>query len=436
MSSKDEFIDLQIEESLSREMLMHIDTANTKEDCSTITVYLILIFLIFFIGIKGPPPEKSILNERIFLNNKNSVIFSLDNITEWNHFIIFSYQFLYNSFNETLIINNFNFEVTLTFLKSSQIISVPKKISKILKISINNLNNFENLYFDHYPIYNEIKALVQIQTPNKNIKGIRIKWEFGDSSYPITQIIFRLMYAFVCILSFLMFLIRLITIPYRNWHLEQKITSYLVFFCILADNPLYIQQLIWPSQFGAWLDLIFLTLYKVYFRFFIIVLFDSLRYQNRKIYSYFYVPKILFIIINFIIELIYSILNSKEIILNNFYFNQNHLLLFKYLEIFLSIIFYIWVIIVTFKSYLFIDITERYKFNIYIIISIISFLIIISNQFVFQQISLFSNSSLSFLLSFSIQNFFVILMIAFHWPRESILDQNIGYISPEEEIVK
>jgi len=416
-------IDLEIEDSLSRETLMNIDSSNTKEDCITISLFIFLMFVIFCIGLFSPPSEQTIISKKLFSEKSKIASFLLDNLSEWNHFLYISFNVIVSDSFKSDDFINVKYEASLSFLQNGQIVASPKQIERIVNMSLlpgTNESDAIEILYDHYPIYSEVKAIIKVVSDSNNILGLKLNWNFGDVNHPIVQIWFRYMFAIMCLIAFLMLLCRLGKLPFRHWHLEQKITSFLVLFCILADNPLYIQQLIWPSHFGAWANLAFLSVFRVYLRFFIIVLFDSLRYKNRKLQKCFFIPKILLSILDLITDIVVSVSNSKEI--PDIITHDQAEIVFNARNIVLSI-YIIWAVFSIVKAFAFIDITEKYKITVYTILSSISLIISGLTSFVFGKIQFFNKTSISFLVSFSVQNFFVVLMVVFHWPYELITDQ-------------
>lgn len=71
----------------------------------------------------------------------------------------------------------------------------------------------------------------------------------------------------------------------------------------------------------------------------------------------------------------------------------------------------------------FIDITEKYKFSVYSNVSIICISVIMFVDFVLKPRRIFQDTSLSFAIHFTVQNLFVLLMVVFHWPYETLTDQ-------------
>lgn len=80
-----------------------------------------------------------------------------------------------------------------------------------------------------------------------------------------------------------------------------------------------------------------------------------------------------------------------------------------------------------------IDVTENYKFTAYATTSISSFLVVTIFELL-SQLKLLRHTSLSFVMVFSVQNCFVLIMTIFHWPFELLTDreyQDTGFDTPE-----
>ena len=250
--------------------------------------------------------------------------------------------------------------------------------------------------------------------------------------------------------------------PIKLWHLEQKLTVPLIIIAILYDNPLYFVRYLSsktsnssnpPSispfpPFSETSETIISSLFDSYFNFFLLVIFDSLRFKNRKIDRCFFWPKIIFFIFNFAIYTTislrneisqYNIYHKNQISTSNsiFSFFSSSFTLDKLLKIdplrpnvsflifFVWSAYFIWLVYIVSNASCKVDITERYKFNMYFTSSCFSlFLLFFVNIFHFLQLnSFFRYSSLCFVTEFVVKNVFVLLMAYFHWPYEVLQDQ-------------
>jgi hypothetical protein len=246
----------------------------------------------------------------------------------------------------------------------------------------------------------------------------------GVPDHTTFQIILRFVFAVFAAL-FLTFLgMRLRPMPVGLWHLEQKLTVPLLVLDLLFSNPFYIIHSYVPSQKLILITTIIQSLFTSYFRFFVLVLFDSLRYKNRKTDHCFFLPKIAFVLLFFVIGVVHGV-SDDVASFGDSPLERNHAEgIFEKAEAALYIVYLAWVVKCVAHSAAQVDVTERYKFIMYLAASGFSLLILGVVQIVFKALNLFSLSSLHFAIVFAVQNVFVLLMAYFHWPYEMLHDQS------------
>ena len=425
---KQSLIDLQIEESLSRETLMNIDSSNTCEDFVTMGVFSALLLFIVVIAFFSPPKDEVSESNYYFKNNQTNSIFALRNISKWNHYVFVSSSFLVQRFAKSTILENVTFIISInkTINRKTSYLMKPEIYQEDLLVPVKSTKTEPiRLLFDHYPDYDEIIVSIKLKRDmNLPILGTSITWEYGNDSQPVFQIYCRALFCVICFIAFFMLCRRLCEIQFNNWHLEQKLTVILVLFCILADDPLYVVQVLSPSPYFAFFTLFMECLFFSYFRFFIISLFSSLCYKNRSLPNCFFFPKVIFMILDCLIDLAYSVLTSNEIPDEYFPFDisENVEYILYLSKTIVLVIFVIWSIYSIMSASLYIDVTEKYKFRVYIICSIIALIQLVAVHII-DKLDLFKNTSFIFMTTFAVQNFYVILMAVFHWPFEMITDQ-------------
>lgn len=222
---------------------------------------------------------------------------------------------------------------------------------------------------------------------------------------------------------------------------------------------------------------------NIYLRFFIYVLFDSLRFKNRRIGHCFFIPKILFFFFFLCFELILSFIQTEKVtdfkwshpnsqvyktsdIDNNNNFFQNEFKISKQLDFYSNerllhnnlyfglinddknneknlyeksaffltkiseLIYIACLILVIIRSFREIDVTERYKFFTYFSVSFTMILLIGLSDCFLSRSKKFANTLTPFLFKLSVYNFYALLMMFFHWPYELITDQQ--YLDPDD----
>lgn len=426
-SSSDRFlIDIQIEESLSRETLMSIDSSNKKEDCITFLFIVFLLFITTVVGIYGPPVQMSFNVVYTFLKNERTVSFPFGGLSKFNHFIQLKISLLKKrSLSQTfkaipLTIKAFMYEQNN--LINTDLIKIDN--FPIYYRNSNNWTNPEIVFTDRLIKYDKLKITISFgQEFNENFSKCLAIWTLGNPEQPLIQMWFRGIYSLACLISLILFLSRLIKTPFKIWHLEQKLTAFLVLLAFLADDPLYFNQKLEVKKVGVIIDIISISLFRTYLQFFVLTLFDSLRYKNRKIGRCFFAPKILFFFLLLITEILHSFIDDSQTTIFIEKFTPQIKILIHILHQINNAFYIFWMIVAIVSAGAFIDITEKYKFSVYSNVSIICISVIMFVDFVLKPRRIFQDTSLSFAIHFTVQNLFVLLMVVFHWPYETLTDQ-------------
>ena len=440
--SDDEMIDIQIEESLVRESLMAIDTSNFKEDVYNLLGFAVILGLMMMIGFFGPPATLSQTVSQYFNDNFYIQFFSEE----------LSPKFRFVDYILTLTRDNASAKTHQKFWASFQYTVESYKNDVILHRSSDKINelSFEflpgetkskhiHVYRDRIIDYSRIEFTIKVlhskDIPEEGINATA-KVRFGDPSFTLFQKVARLFFSIFVLSSLGIFLKKLSKTKFKLWHLEQKLTVPLLALGVLYNNPLYIIQADYPTYVYILYDTIVVSLFSAYFKFFILVLFDSLRYKNRKTGNCFLPPKIIFIIILFLSSVIHGIYDD----ITSFHDMPNHMYDqiengLKWTEIILTFIYLIWAGITVFLAGLQIDITERYKFFMYLITGGTSLLVLCIVNVIFPIFDVLRNSSIHFMMRFSVDNAFISMMMFFHLPYEVISDQDYASDSDRNDAV-
>ena len=222
--------------------------------------------------------------------------------------------------------------------------------------------------------------------------------------------------------------------PVKLWHLEQKLTVPLLTLCILYNDPFYIFQAKSPTYVYILWNTIATSIFSAYFQFFILVLFDSLRYKNRKTDRFFFWPKIAFCILLFLSSVIHGIYDDISSFHGTSADNYDSIEeILRWTQIMLNLFYLVWAIITIILAGIQIDVIERYKFYMYVATGGTSLLVLAIVRILFTALRLFRNSAIHFVMIFAIQNSFVLMMMYFHWPYEVINDQTYADETEKEK---
>ena len=439
-TSDDDMIDIQIEESLGRETLMAIDSANFRDDIISIGGFILILVITTITGILGPRPLESKVQVTKFVSSKaqtgiiapqsQEVSMTITNISASNRFITFSLSFNLDKNSKIPPDTKFSYaykaslskkgkkRVKSNYVDGARILMKPgSTTSAVVDVFSTKIIDFDTITF--YATVDSVKGF----------SSINLVEEHGFSQHTVFQIYFKTIFALIEIAFLFLFVARLSTVQFKLWHLEQKLTAPLLLLVIFYNNPLSLFTVSHPTHISVILDTIINCLFTVYFRFFILVLFDSLRYKNRKTDECFFAPKIAYCVIDFLIMVshgIYDDISSSTQV-------HSACSVMRMIEYILFCGYLVWAAISIAVAGCQVDITERYKYIIYMVSGLLSLLLLGMSDLFLGFMGFLENSSLKFVENYAIENVFVMLMAYFHWPYEVLHDQNyIGGDDPNQ----
>lgn len=427
-SSSDSLIDIQIEESLNRESLMSIDSANLKEDIYTLLGFIILLIFTVLMGIFGPSSFSEYSSSwKLLSKEKNaSISLPIKGLSSLQRSMAFQIQFE-RSPNQILLITDVQISYSINFYYDTKLVREYSKDLKdcILKFEENKqMSQSIHLYSTSIIDYNNCDISIHLDGIPKEMDAVSISILYGTEQHTIFQIYFRVICFIITFIFAVILLIRLLRLPPRLWHLEQKITIPLLFFSCLEIDPLFIIFAYYPFTGFIYIEKFFTSIFDAYFYFFILTLFDSLRYKNRKTDKYFFLPKIILFFIYIAIVFIDTSAHHIPLLDELFLPRLNRSEDLMYIVRLASEIFFILLITVSIlKAWFQIDITERYKFNMYIVSTATAIVTMIVCDFILNAVNKGKASSMKFITKFILKNLYTILMGYFHWPYEVLNDQ-------------
>jgi hypothetical protein len=143
----------------------------------------------------------------------------------------------------------------------------------------------------------------------------------------------------------------------------------------------------------------------VYFRQFILIIVDSLRFKNRNTGGCFFVPKAVFGVAHFLVLTGIETLFKVEV---------------KVLKSGMEMVYILWTAVAVVAANLRVDPTERYKWNIYVGAGAIALAILAVVHVLFVAMSRFRTSAVGFIVNYGVANVFALLMAYLHWPYEVV----------------
>ncbi|KAK8839430.1 hypothetical protein M9Y10_031781 [Tritrichomonas musculus] len=421
--SSDDMIDIRIEESLVRESLMKIDASNIRDDVLLLSLFLGIIIFSFILGCTNLQEYNNENPSQPIVAN-NVINYQKSDLTRRNRFVSF---FLYLDREE--VKDDVRAEVNLTY--EAMCFSDNSLIHKSNK-QFNNLNLYSaqgytstypfNFYFDQIIDYNRISLDIRLITdPEINFENVTISVYYGDEINTVISTLIKFTFSVIHFILLIKTISKLRTTTIRYWHLEQKLTIPLIFISIFYNNPFELIQIVSPSYAFLIYNCIIKSIFSAYFEFFILALFDSLRFKNRKIKACFFTPKIIFILFLFFISLVHRIYITITSFDTSPALDQDKSeSVFRIIDLILYLLYYVWFMVSVILAGFQVDITERYKFNVYFTTCFAS-LMLLGIVYCLNLFAFFENKTLGFFVPLTTINLFVILMFCFHYPYE-VLD--------------
>jgi hypothetical protein len=250
----------------------------------------------------------------------------------------------------------------------------------------------------------------------------------GNKSFTVLESSYRFLFAILIIVCAFIFQWKLHGTQIHFWHLEQKMTMGLMILAVVMNNPFYYFLVSRAFAFLLILDSVGQSIFAIFVKFYILVIFDSLRFKNRKISDCFFAPKVAFF-------LVFLIFHTEQEVLRSV-IEQTTLSKFSAFEaviagvrIIFEIAFVCWLGFAVMRSWRDSDVTEAHKFVLYLSVCGVMLSVHALLECLGHILTFFQRSCAAFVIRISIDNFFVLLMTLFHWPYEVIADQ---YIAPGE----
>ena len=404
-TASDSMIDIQIEESLVRETLMTIDSANLREDVITLFGFACIVLLSIVTGVYGPisvnTQEFTLpVTHHGMVAQKNFVTGPMTGLN----------RFLCLEVNGKPSKSVISWEVLI----EQDGMKTGFECGTVNLSSHGKDGQLSVPFFGRY-VTEPSTFRVRLRATGSNLAYLNgaLTAYTGDPSHTILQFCFRSVFALFALLFMLMLAARLRSMPFKLWHVEQKVTIPLLLISALYCNPFYVFVMYHPSEFWDQWNVMMTAVFASYVRFFIIVLFGSFNYANKRIGRRFFVPKLVYAAIVFVV----CLWRGRTEFPNR----SPNVNVAEYLDRALSAFYYAWLLFEAVRSYTVTDITERYKYNMYVVASIV---LIATSLFTRTFLATNYRTSLTFTLLFSVENVFALFMAYCHWPYEVMHDQS------------
>lgn len=235
-------------------------------------------------------------------------------------------------------------------------------------------------------------------------------WEYGCSLHEKMILGIRMVYAAVEVIFLAMMIVRLKKFPKETWRPEQKFTLYLLISAILYNNPLELINQSYPNSLFHFLDILFYSIFKAYFLFYLLVIFDLANYKNRLVDSKFYSAKV-----SFYGLYAFFIFASKA--MNDFNsLSENIVNIITYTDYFFIAISSIWTIIIMRSVMERTDATEQFILYLYIGSIGVALLLIGIGKIMLDVSPILKDKPFNSLLTHAVVNILVLFMVEVHFP--------------------
>jgi hypothetical protein len=267
--------------------------------------------------------------------------------------------------------------------------------------------------FDRYIHYDHVDLRLDI-TEFGSITDAVISWTSGEASHLKFQLWIRCVFGLVSIGIAIVFWMRMKSIPFRNWTLEQKLTLALNICSIIGVNPLFPVYLYSPTMLQDILNTFLFRFFASFVFLFILLVIDHMRNHSSHML---FAPKMAFFSVQLLIEMAYPILYNGWEQLGVEVVPHSLVMIVNSLRIAMYGLFVCWFVTLMIVTYLQLDSTEHFKVLAYGFVFVVVIVINLSDGAI-GKMEVFKNSSGLFTLHFSSLHSFVLLMIFNHWPYE------------------
>ena len=419
--------EIQNEETFTKQILMWIDSSSITENLISFFGFFLIIVLTLYTGIYNTPSINVLDSPRNF-TTATSKKFSFDAapISSYNRFISFDMAFIKKKIDLTVDTPiNFTYQVEVSSQEQTYNKTVKDIALNIHGDAGNNLTQYMSLFRDDVIDYQSIEFIIYMNNYDPElIEGINIIIKLGTHDYSTFQSYFRCVYALFQLFSLINLFRKLKSSGNLYLHKEQRLLIPLIVCSFLANNPFYFFQACHSRHIYFFYEALATACFEGYVWFHVLAIFDILRDKNLVLNTKFYLPKI---VICFFIAFSRFLIGAHRAI-STFsepqLFGDSTANLFRSIEIFFFLIFTGYSIFLFIQSILTFDSTERFKFYMYTFSNFSVLVFVVLARILNPIFGIFSGDETENIITFVIENIYVLMMIYYHWPYESQIEQN------------
>lgn len=395
--------DVQIGDVSGQDSLMSVETGSVKDDILSILLFLLIIISTGMAGYFGPPIRKSGLldfkyHQSIYLTPKNrylrlSILFNLEKPAQNNSLPV-------------------KFDYTIKTIKKGQALAEIKKQfqNNCLILPGQTQTLPMEFFYDRFVRYDEADIQISFDK-NGEFVGGNILWESLDEYHAFFNIWVRSIFIVSSIIVCTLFITRLYNSK-NGYNKEQIITALMSQVAIYGTNPLYPLLVFFPYSLFSYIEDIAFSVSTtcVLLSSTLIIVLNSIAKKNKKLNTVFIVVGI------YAFLFIFAILHefTKENV-----FSPSLAYIFNLIYGILFVLYSLITISLSILTLIRTDSSERHKFTVYTIVFAFTFIFLgISTLFEAK-----TNNSSGASLKIATIHCFAILLVYFHWPYETSIDQ-------------
>lgn len=396
---------------------MSIDSAGFSEDIVTLLTFLAILLIALFSGYFGPKPfitEYAIETfEKATSHVPPKFAYSILNLSSFSKSLTIS---LIMERKRAVNPTNGGVSVLVEGSAKSTVNRLYSKSFTPIQTEFSDDDIYSKsvvIFSDQAVDYSLVTVQLSFPSVEAEYNGVKILFVIGNAEFVVYEMIFRILFSISLICFLFLMVLRLKAISFKNWYLEQKLTLMVLLIVACYNNPLYGLKFVnWHVNYV--IDSFFrgLTISSMYF--FLVSLFDGLRFKNRETGGIVFFTKFLLSVFIGILTLtegfllvFINIKDSKYSDSLTDWVPKVHQLILPSFTV--AALYLLVVIILSFKE---VDPTERFKLNLYVVTLAICILAaLVGYRFN-------DDNALTFTIQYAIVSLFSIMMAYYHWPYE------------------
>ena len=416
--------EVRISEKGEEDVLMLIETNSRRDVLLSVLLFLAVIASTTCAGFFGPPIVHT-ARTRYTMNpdTGNVMHHSIPGVMPQNQFLAMKLAFEQANPTENEVLAKVSFNYLIRFQTGGQELRREEgSFSDVVRFGEKQEVSEEiPFFFDRFLSYDHVELRIDFMS-FETVSDAVVIWQVGDVSHLKFQLWLKATFGIACVVSLVVFWLRLQAIERVNWTLEQWATLLLNAAAIVGINPLFMVYVYYPSLLQEMLNEFEERLFKSYVFLFILLVLDHLK--HGKVGQCYYAPKLVFGVVLFFVEVlpVWVIPFGLEVTKHSIF------LMLQSLRMLLDMVFLAWTGYIFYQTWVTVDPVERFVMYVYGFVFTVATLSSASEVLSPFLSGLVSETAL-FTLRFSSLYAFVLLMVFCHWPYEYNLDE--VYDSPE-----